>query len=129
MTFLSDFRAICGLGPITPLTNHSTGPARKAAQAGEFKRVCRAWHVTMSVEHQGELFGLPPPVIRPPVGYVVAKLTRLLVRAGRLERIYATFIDNRPHILFVRVVSHHVLLSHIATEKFLKIKVLGCIGK
>ncbi|MCK9354567.1 MAG: hypothetical protein M0P59_10455, partial [Gallionella sp.] len=28
------FGEICGIGPITSLTNHSTGPARKAAQAG-----------------------------------------------------------------------------------------------
>jgi hypothetical protein len=32
------FGAICGMGLITSLTHQSTGTARKAAQAGEFKR-------------------------------------------------------------------------------------------
>src|SRR5450756_544766 len=31
-------------------TRHSTGPARKAAQAGDFERVCRAWHESSRVK-------------------------------------------------------------------------------
>lgn len=31
-------------------THHSSGPARKAAQSAQFKRVCRAWHESSRVK-------------------------------------------------------------------------------